>query len=36
MAGPDLEFDREEVIVCMLIAFCLGNATLSVLYRLIS
>jgi hypothetical protein len=28
------EFDRDEVVVCMLIAFCLGSATLSVIYRL--
>jgi hypothetical protein len=31
MTTPDAEFDRDEVMVCMLIAFCLGNATLSVM-----
>ena len=34
MSGrPDVEFDRGEVIVCMVIAFCLGNAVLTVIYR---
>jgi hypothetical protein len=31
-ATPD--FDRDEVIVCMLIAFCIGNFTLGTIYRL--
>jgi hypothetical protein len=26
-------FDRSETIVCMVIAFCLGNAALSIIYR---
>jgi hypothetical protein len=30
MSGPDCEFDRDEVVVCVMIAFCLGNAALSV------
>jgi hypothetical protein len=30
------EFDRDEVVVCILIAFCLGNAALSVIYRLMT
>jgi hypothetical protein len=29
------EFDRDEVIVCMIIAFCIGNATLAMIYRLL-
>jgi hypothetical protein len=35
MTKPPPEFNRDEVIVCMVIAFCLGNATLSVIYTLI-
>jgi hypothetical protein len=27
------QFDRDEVIVCMVIAFCMGNAVLSIIYR---
>jgi hypothetical protein len=27
-------FNRSETIVCMLIAFCIGNATLSIIYRM--
>jgi hypothetical protein len=34
MSGPT--FDRDEVVVCMVIAFCLGNAVLSVIYRLMT
>ena len=34
--GPDGEFDRDEVVVCMVIAFCLGNAVLNVIYRLMA
>ena len=26
-------FDRDEVIVCMVIAFCVGNAVLTLIYR---
>jgi hypothetical protein len=36
MTGPDAEFDRDDVIVCLVIAFCLGNAVLSVIYRLMT
>ena len=28
-------FDRSETIVCMVIAFCLGNAALSIIYRVL-
>ena len=27
------QLDRDEVIVCMVIAFCMGNAVLSIIYR---
>ena len=30
------EFDRDEVIVCMVIAFCLANAMISVIYRVMA
>jgi hypothetical protein len=36
MMGPDFAFDRDEVVVCMVIAFCLGNAALTVIYRLMT
>jgi hypothetical protein len=29
------EFDRDEVIVCMVVAFCVGNAVLTIVYRLL-
>jgi len=32
---PPSEFDRDEVIVCMVIAVCLGNAMISVIYRVL-
>lgn len=35
MAQPQApDFDRDEVIVCTLIAFCIGNFTLETIYRL--
>jgi hypothetical protein len=36
MTGPEAEFDRNEVVACMVIAFCLGNAVLSVIYHLMT
>ncbi len=36
MTGRDTAFDRDEVIVCMVIAFCLGNAVLSAIYQLLT
>jgi hypothetical protein len=36
MITPDVDFDRDEVVICMLIAFCLGNAALSIIYRLMT
>jgi hypothetical protein len=32
---PPREFDRDEVIVCTVIAVCLGNAMISVIYRVL-
>jgi hypothetical protein len=34
--GTDFEFDRDEVMVCIVIAFCLGSAALSVIYRIMT
>jgi hypothetical protein len=28
-------FDRDEVIVCMVVAVCLGNAMISAIYRIL-
>jgi hypothetical protein len=36
MSEPEPHFDRDEVIVCMTMAFCLGNAILSVIYRVMT
>jgi hypothetical protein len=38
MTGPDFEFDRDEddVVIYIAIAFCLGNAALSVIYRVLA
>ena len=33
---PNSEFDRDEVIVCMVLAFCLGNAALAIIYDLMT
>ena len=30
------EFDRDEIVVCMVLAFALGNAMLTIIYRLMS
>jgi len=32
MTEPAPEFDRDEVLVCMVLAFCLAGATVSVIY----
>jgi hypothetical protein len=34
-SAPLPDFDRDEVIVCMVIAVCVGNATLGIIYRLL-
>jgi len=36
MLGPTSEFDRDEMVVCMIIAFCLGNAALKGNYGLMT
>jgi hypothetical protein len=33
-SANETEFDRDEVVVCMVLAFALGNALLTVIYRL--
>jgi len=30
---PTPEFDREEVLVCIVVAFCIAAASISVIYR---
>jgi len=32
MAEPTPEFDRDEVLICMVLAFCLAGALVSVIY----
>lgn len=27
-------WDREEIIVCMVLAFCIGNALITLIYRI--
>ena len=34
-SASEPEFDRDEVVVCMVLAFALGNALLTIIYRLI-
>jgi hypothetical protein len=31
---PPPEFDRDEALVCMVLAFCLAGASTSIVYRL--
>ena len=31
---PDLDYD--EVIVCMMLAFCIGNAMITLIYRIMA
>jgi hypothetical protein len=31
--GPPREFDRDEVIICMVLAVCIGNWLISAVYR---
>jgi hypothetical protein len=35
MNSPPPEFDRDEVLVCMALAFCLAGASTSIVYRLL-
>ena len=30
------DFDRDEVIVCMVISFCAANAIISIIYRVMT
>jgi hypothetical protein len=32
MTEPTPKFDRDEVLVCMVLAFCLAGASVSVIY----
>jgi hypothetical protein len=32
MAEPTPEFDRDEVLICMVLAFCLAGASVSIIY----
>jgi hypothetical protein len=36
MNAPNFETDRDEMIVCTVIAFCLGNAALTFIYQVMS
>lgn len=33
MRQPQREFDRDEILVCMLLAFCIAGASIDVIYR---
>jgi hypothetical protein len=35
LSPPPPEFDRDEVLVCMAVAFCLAGASTSIVYRLL-
>jgi hypothetical protein len=35
MTPEPRKFDRDEVIACMVVAVCLGNAMISVIYRIL-
>jgi hypothetical protein len=28
------DWDRDEIIICMVLAFCIGNALITVIYRM--
>jgi hypothetical protein len=34
MREPQAEFERDEVMVCMVLAFCIAGASLDAIYRL--
>jgi len=36
MREPPAEFDRDEVLVCMVLAFCIASASIDVIYKLFS
>jgi hypothetical protein len=33
-SANETEFNRDEVVVCMVLAFAIGNALLTIIYRL--
>jgi hypothetical protein len=33
---PEITPDRDEVIVCMVLAFCISNAMISLIYKLMA
>jgi hypothetical protein len=35
LSPPPSEFDRDELLVCMTLAFCLAGASTSIVYRLL-
>jgi hypothetical protein len=35
VSAPPPKFDRDEVLVCMALAFCLAGASTSIVYRLL-
>ena len=35
MREPPAEFDRDEVLVCMVLAFCIAGASIDVIYKLL-
>jgi hypothetical protein len=35
LSPPQPEFDRDKVLVCMALAFCLAGASTSIVYRLL-
>ena len=35
MEKPQREFDRDEIVVCMVLTVCIGNAVISTIYRML-
>ena len=35
MKKPQREFDRDEIVVCMVLTVCIGNAVISTIYRML-
>jgi hypothetical protein len=35
MRQPRPEFDRDEVLVCMVLAFCIAGASIDVVYKVL-
>jgi hypothetical protein len=36
LKNPEPNWERDEVIVCMVLAFCIGNAIITLAYRLMA